>query len=87
MEIDFKELEKQREENILKSGKYCRVKIVIGKDDKQPIGDIDVIDVTDVETARMICCLKETAKVLEKKFPVAYGLSKIMKANTHEIED
>ena len=88
MEIDFNELQKQRKEEILKSGKYCKAEIIIGKCDNMPIAHIEVEKVSSKEVALLMGTMKEMIVSLAKKDPAAYYIFQNMKFdNTTVIEE
>lgn len=67
MEIDFSELQKQRKEEIIKSGNYCKAEIVIGKNDNMPIAQIEVEKISSKEVALLMGTMKEMIVALAKK--------------------
>ena len=72
IEIENKEeFMKQRNEHI-RNGNYIEVDIVISKDEDEPISsNINIHGVSIEEIAKMIVCLDETKKRLEKQYPMA----------------
>lgn len=72
MEIDFNELQKQRKEEIIKSGNYCKAEIVIGKNENMPIAQIEVEKISSKEVALLMGTMKEMIVALAKKDPAAY---------------
>lgn len=86
MEVNSKELLKQREESIIKNGKYCQVKVLVGVNDKKPVSNIEVKKVSPIEVAILISTLRETIVSIAKRNPFAYELSKRMIADMTEIE-
>lgn len=87
MKINIEELQKQRKEAILKSGKYCKAEIVIGKNDPSPIMCVDVKHVGTKEMALLMLSLRETIVELAKKEPFAYYIMQNLKIETQFIEE
>lgn len=69
--IDLAELQKQREEYIKKSKKYCELRIIIGLDERTPYSHFESHKVTSMEHALMLKCLDEIKKGLMFRDPVA----------------
>lgn len=87
MQINFKEYEKQKKDNIIKNGEYCAVDILIGKGDTTPAANIYIQKVTPIEVAALIVTLEYTAKSIAKRNPEAYELSKKLISSAIEIEN
>ena len=85
MKINIEELQKQRKEAILKSGKYCKAEIVIGKNDHSPIMCVDAKHVGAKEIALLMLSLRETIVDLAKKKPFAYYIMQNLKIETQLI--
>lgn len=87
MEIDFSELQKQRKEEIIKSGNYCKAEIVIGKNDNMPIAQIEVEKISSKEVALLMGTMKEMIVALAKKDPFEFRIFQNMQFdNTTVIE-
>ena len=72
MQVDYKELKKQRKEQILKGGKYCSAEITICEKEENPIMEIEVKNVGSKEVAILMLTMKEAIIALAKKDPLAY---------------
>ena len=76
MKIDIKELDNQRKEKIIKSGKYAKVEIIVSEDIKE--SPICWVTVSNGEAiAALILTVKETLKNLEKEYPAEALYSKL----------
>ena len=76
VKIDFKELQKQRKEQFINSGKYCLAEIVIGKNDNIPVAHIEVQNVSSEEVAELIKVMEIMIDQIAKKDPAAYKISR-----------
>lgn len=86
MQVDYKELNKQRKEQILKDGKYCSAEIIIGSKEENPIMEIKLKNVGSKEVAILMLTMKEAIVALVKKDPVAYCIFQNSKADALLIE-
>lgn len=75
---DKEELVNQQKEEILKSGKFAKIEIIVGEDES----DLPYVRVeTHCSTktiAKALLCLGETKKQIEKDCPEAYLVSKFV---------
>lgn len=78
IEIDYKELEKQRRDMILKEGKYCRAEILLGRNDNMPIVNIELKHVKSQDVAKLCVSIKELVNHMKKQYPLEYMLGKQM---------
>lgn len=75
---DKEEFYRQRIDN-MKKGNYIETRIVISKDENEPVSsNIDIHGVSEEQVAEMILCLDELKKRLEKQYPMASAMSKFM---------
>ena len=86
MEVDYKEYEKQRIENILKKGEYCGVNILIGRNEDSTIADIKINNVTPYEIGILISTLQTCIVSLAKKCPTAVEIAKTLKYEASEVD-
>ena len=70
MEVDIRELSEQRKKEILKSGKYVKIEILIGIDDDIPYSNCHFKECTPFELARAVKCMEELGKVIKKQEPI-----------------
>lgn len=84
MEVDYKEYEKQRIENILKKGEYCGVNILIGRNEDSTIADVEINKVTPYEIGILISVLQTCIVSLAKKYPPAVEIAKTLKYEASE---
>lgn len=85
MQIDFKKFNEQRKKNILEGNEYCRLEVVVGKNEKNGIAEIEIEQVTDNEIGLLLKILNETEKSLIKNYPKAYRIATEYDINTREI--
>ena len=87
MQVDYKELNKQRKEQILKDGKYCNAEITIGSKEENPIMEIKLKNVGSKEVAILMLKMKEAIVTLAKKDPAAYYIFQNSKADSLLIDE
>ena len=68
-DIDYKELNKQNKEEILKSGRYIKNEIIIGADNQMPFHNLEVNNVSSIEVAAMYVILSTTMDLIMENFP------------------
>lgn len=86
MYVDFEELSKQKKEQILKSGQYCSMEVIIGKNDRSPIMNICVEQVGSKEIALLMLTMKDAIVQLAKKDPLAYHIFQNSKIESTLVE-
>lgn len=83
--INACEMEKQRRQRILDSGKYLKFEMVIGKEQETIGNHIGVIPYTELtmhkvgptEVGALYLCLQELSNLLEKEYPEACLMAKL----------
>ena len=84
MEIDFKELQKQRKEEMIKSGQYARVEIVTkrenGQEESIPYCETNLNNCTTTDVMDLLATMDSVKKMLIKKVPQA-ALYKLLIGN------
>lgn len=86
MEVDIKEMQKQRKEEILKSGKYALVEVVVGENEICPIGRVEMRKISLTDKAKVILTLDSILEHIIRKEPEAFEIAKGMKAVEQVIE-
>lgn len=86
MKIDFVELQNQRKKEIIRSGKYVAIEIVVGENEKMPIAQIDVRKVTSEEIAITMATLREILTNLAKIDPCAYKIYTKIKSGPSKLK-
>lgn len=86
LNVNIEELEKQRREEILKSGRFCLAEVIVGKGDREPIAHIAVENVSPIEVGTLILVLEQMVKTLIEKEPEAYLFAKQMNCKINTIE-
>ena len=80
--IDEKELQKQIQEDIVKSGHYAEIRILLGENSNTPSTQVNIHKVSIQTIAKTITTLEAVVKVLKEDYPGADILSKFMGAET-----
>ena len=84
MEIDFKELQKQRKEEMIKSGQYARVEIITKRENGQeksiPYCETNLKHCTTADVMDLLATMDSVKKMLIKKVPRA-ALYKLLIGN------
>lgn len=75
MKVNIPEMEKQRREYIIKTGKYAEVHVTVGQD-TNPVCNITVKGVGNEEVALLIATLNAMISTISKTAPYAAELSK-----------
>lgn len=82
IEVDVDGLESQRREEILKSGKYARVEIVVGKEEyKEPVVQVTAKGVNSVVMGSVLASLKAVVESIIKRDKLAGILAEEMYKN------
>lgn len=84
--IDVPEMERQRREKILESGKYLQLEIIIGKNETTPVAQMKIKNITSMEMANLLGAMEEIKKTIIQKDPFAYQIYKKFdfKSKTYE---
>ena len=70
MNVDIEEMNKQKKDMILKSGKYVEINILVPRDDGlEPITEFNCNKCSSIEVAKTIKCMKALEETLYKKDP------------------
>lgn len=79
MKVDYKELEKQRREKILKSDNYARYEIIIPEEtDETPYGTIELHNVNKQSLVKLMLSIEDSLEKMKKEYSELYILGKIM---------
>lgn len=92
VEINFVEMQKQRKEEILKSGVYGLLEVVVGENEKAPIAHMEIRKLNALDKAKIILSIETLLVNFIIKEPEAYKIAKELgtKAeflNTEELID
>lgn len=75
MEIDFTELQKQRKEEMIKSGQYARIEIITkrenGQEESIPYCETNLNHCTTSDVMDLLATMDSIKKILIKKVPQA----------------
>ena len=71
IEIDLEEFQKQREENIKQSNRFCEARIVVGLNEKIPYAHFNSKNVTSYEHAMLMKTLDEMKRGIIARDPIA----------------
>lgn len=84
---DVKEFNKQRSEEIYKKGQYTELRILVGYEDTIPISELDIINVTSEDIARLICATKGQLEHIKKVCPEAFEVAECMSGEELYVEE
>ena len=80
MEVDYAGFENQRKDEMINSGAYARVEIVVGENYKQPFTCVQCNGIGPMELTTLIACLEETRDKLLQKEPMLEPMVKVIRA-------
>ena len=69
LKIDYAELNKQNMQEILKSGKYVRVEIIVGEDNQMPYTNFEVRNTNSKTITAMHVILEGMQEMIFEQFP------------------
>lgn len=69
MGIDYKELNKQNKEAILKSGKFAKLEVIVGEDNPMPFMNLEIQNVSTVAIAALYVLLSKEQEIMREEFP------------------
>lgn len=80
MEFDIKELQKQRRKELIESGEFARIEIVVGENDNMPYIQSEICKVTLPTIMGILISMDSLKKEIIKKFPLASAYSSLLEA-------
>ena len=87
MEVNFDEMQKQNKKEILKSNKYVKIEILIGKGNDLPYANCQVSKASDNEVAIAIKTMEEIKKALIQRNPLLLFALETIKVDETFIKD
>lgn len=75
---NVKEFNKQRAKEIYEKGKYTELRILVEYEDSIPISELDMINVTSEDVARLICATKNQLEHIKEVCPEAFEIAECM---------